>query len=226
MTAQVFLPRHYTPESFLLPPRVVITLTFRLRGRLPTRRLSTTAFFHYHPPYSSSSPTSIMSLLAPLRYLTTSIASTSRLPVLSFSRTLTTTQNPSSPRQPHDLSAQLDRRNKTADIAGNAILSAFVGIDVEGIAIGGSKAKKMRESLASVTDSSSVSDFLSPTSSSSLLTSSTSSLLSSSLEQPGYSPTSIPPKEDPILNLLTNLLMKHGNKEGARKIVVESLREL
>lgn len=110
-------------------------------------------------------------------------------------------------------------------MAGDALLSAFAGLDIENIAMGGSgsKAKKMRESLGGVTEPSAESLGMATTSS--ILTSSNESL-TSNLTQPGYSPSSIPPKEDPILNLMTNLLMKHGNKEGARKIVLESLREL
>jgi hypothetical protein len=110
-------------------------------------------------------------------------------------------------------------------VAGDALLSAFAGLDIENIAMGGSgsKAKKMRESLGGVTEPSTESLGMATTSS--ILTSSNESL-TSKLTQPGYSPSSIPPKEDPILNLMTNLLMKHGNKEGARKIVLESLREL
>lgn len=42
--------------------------------------------------------------------------------------------------------------------------------------------------------------------------------------RPGYTPSAIPPKEDPLLDLFTNLLMKHGRKAEAQKRVSEVMR--
>jgi hypothetical protein len=69
----------------------------------------------------------------------------------------------------------------------------------------------------------SLSAAFSPSSSSAV--SSTSSAVDDSLRV-GYSPSALPPREDPVLGLLTNLLMKHGKKEAARKIVREVLNEM
>ncbi len=44
--------------------------------------------------------------------------------------------------------------------------------------------------------------------------------------RPGYEFGELPPREDPVLSLLTNLLMKHGKKEAARKIVREAMQEM
>lgn len=41
--------------------------------------------------------------------------------------------------------------------------------------------------------------------------------------QRGYAPSSLPPRTDPVLDLMTNLLMKHGKKAEAQSMVARVL---
>lgn len=44
--------------------------------------------------------------------------------------------------------------------------------------------------------------------------------------RPGYTADNLPPRVDPTLELFTNLIMKHGRKAEAQKVVADVLQQL
>jgi small subunit ribosomal protein S7 len=44
--------------------------------------------------------------------------------------------------------------------------------------------------------------------------------------RPGYTADNLPPKVDPTLELFTHLIMKHGRKAEAQKVVADVLQQL